>query len=100
MADFFQNLWFEFIPLLVYGRGGRGITVKVKEIVQFISGAGSPLGDQEGDKSLRGKFSSSGEILIRIRQERGHMGYDIEDGIPEQELDLVKKHSINLLGLE
>jgi hypothetical protein len=22
------------------------------------------------------------------------MGYDIEDGIPEQELDLVKKHSI------
>lgn len=56
MADFFQNLWFEFIPLLVYGRGGRGITVKVKEIVQFISGAGSPLGDQEGDKSLRGSF--------------------------------------------
>jgi len=82
MEDFFQNLWLEFVPLLVYGRGGRGIRVKVKEIVQFISGAGSPLGDQEGDEGLRGKFSASGEILIRICQERGHMGYDIEDGIP------------------
>jgi len=98
--DFFQCLWLKLIPLLVQGGHGRGVRGEVKEIIEFISRAGSPLGNKEGHKQLRRKFSASGKILIRRVQIRGNVGSDIEECIPEDGFDMINKHGIVLLGLE
>ena len=96
----FQSLRPKLVPLLVECGKERGIRSEVKEIVQLITGAGNPSGDKEGDKHLRGKLSAPGEILIRVDQIRGDVGCDMEESIPEQRFDLVKKHGKNFLGLE
>jgi len=92
VEGFFQCLWLKLIPLLVQDGHGRGVRGEVKEIIEFISRAG-PMGNKEGNKQFRWKFSALGENLIRSVQIGGNVGCDIEECILEDGFDSNKNDS-------
>ena len=55
MKSSFHGFRLKLVPLLVSGGEGRSVRVEVEEINKFISGAESPLGDEEGNDRLRRK---------------------------------------------